>query len=111
MDQIPQEEKIDYIYTTLKKQEARYRRKLYFKVMLVLLFIWYAYYSYMILYPVIQRVMWLWVMPSLDTGMPQESMVDTLMQWLKQKDPEELKQLLGDIMWTTHSGSQGNNTY
>jgi hypothetical protein len=51
MEEIKQEEKINYIYDTLKKQETRYKRGLYFKWMFRILIIWYLYYFIIIWLP------------------------------------------------------------
>jgi len=45
------EEKIDYIYNTLKKQEWRYKRSLYYKWVFRILIIWYLYYFIVIWLP------------------------------------------------------------
>ena len=45
------EEKIDYIYETLKKQESRYKRALWSKWIFRILMIWYLYYSFVYLLP------------------------------------------------------------
>jgi hypothetical protein len=51
MDDIKQEEKISYIYETLKKQESRYKRGFYYKWIFRMLVIWYLYYFIIIWLP------------------------------------------------------------
>lgn len=51
MENISQEEKINYIYDTLKKQEKRYYRWLYFKWAFRILIILYIYYFIAVLLP------------------------------------------------------------
>ena len=45
------EEKIDYIYTTLKKQESRYKWSVWSKWIFRILLVWYFYYSFVYLLP------------------------------------------------------------
>jgi len=45
------EEKIDYIYETLRKQEGRYKRAIWSKWIFRTLVIWYLYYSFVYLLP------------------------------------------------------------
>ena len=49
--EINNDEKIDYIYKTLKKQESRYKRAIYYKWAFRILIAWYLYYFITIALP------------------------------------------------------------
>ena len=49
--EINREEKIDYIYETLKKQESRYKRAIYYKWAFRILMVWYLYYFIIVALP------------------------------------------------------------